>query len=133
MKQFVYPYIMMKDTRKAIQYYNDTFQGEVLYTMLGKDTPNCPEDQLERVMHLEYKIQGNIFYFADDDIEDHGRIHFHLDFQDRKEMETIFSKFKEESKVVQDLGETFWGAIFGIIQDPFGVNWQFHYSLRNDQ
>lgn len=133
MKQFVYPYIMYKDTRKAVEYYNTTFGGDVKYTMLGKDTPNCPEDQLDRIMHLEYEIQGNIFYLADDPLEDHGRIHLHLDFQDRKEMEAIFNKFKKESKVIQELGETFWGAIFGTIIDPFGVHWQFHYSLRNEE
>lgn len=133
MKQFIRPYIMMEDTKKAIEYYNSTFGGKLLYTMLGKDTPNCPEDQLERIMHLEYEIEGNVFYYADDEIEDYGRIQIHLDFMDRERMEEIFHKLSKDSEVIQALGETYWGAIFGVVKDPFGVTWQFHFSLNENQ
>lgn len=73
MKQFIYPYIMVKDSYESSNYYKEVFGGEVTYVMLGKDTPNCPEDQLERVMHLEYKLNDHVIYFADDDIKDNGK------------------------------------------------------------
>lgn len=133
MKQFIYPYIMVKDSIESTDYYKEVLGGEVTYTMLGKDTPNCPEDQLERVMHLEYKFHDHVIYFADEDILDNGKIHLHLDFTDRKVMEEAFQNMSKESTVVQDLGETFWGAVFGVIKDKFGITWQFHYSLRNEQ
>ncbi len=132
MKQFIYPYIMVKDSIESSNYYKEVFGGEVTYTMLGKDTPNCPEDQLDRVMHLEFKIDGHVIYFADEDIEDNGKFHLHLDFTDKEKMKKAFELMKKDSTVLQELGETFWGAIFGTIKDKFGVTWQFHYSLRNE-
>lgn len=63
MKQFIYPYVLFKDTKEAVDYYISVFGGEVVYTMYGKDIPNCPEDQLETIYHLQYKLQG-INYFS---------------------------------------------------------------------
>lgn len=133
MKQFIYPYMMYKDTREAVAYYISVFGGKVTYTMLGKDTPNCPEDQLERVMHLQYELNGYQFFMADEDVEDLGRIHLHLDFEDKDEMTKAFNKMKVEGNVVQELGETHWGAVFGVIKDKYNITWQFHYSLPEQQ
>ena len=129
MKQFIYPYVMFKDSKKAAEYYISVFGGEVTYTMLGRDTPNCPDELLESVMHLQYKLNGYEFYFADANLEDNGRIHLHLDFENLDEMKTAFNNMSIEGKVVQELDETFWGAVFGNIIDKFNVTWQFHYSL----
>lgn len=133
MKQFIYPYIMYKNTNEAVEYYKGIFDAKVNYTMLGKDTPNCPEDQLERVMHLELIIEDSLFYMADDEIEDLGRIHLHLDYQDLDNMKKVFEKMKKEGNVLQEIGETYWGAVFGIIKDKFNITWQFHHKLPNNQ
>lgn len=133
MKQFIYPYIFVKDSIESTNYYKEVLGGEVTYTMLGKDTPNCPEDQLETVMHLEYKLNDTFIYFSDDDIEDKGKIQLLLDYSNKEEMTTAYNNMKKESEVLQELGETFWGAIFGSIRDKFGITWQFHYSLQNEE
>lgn len=129
MKQFIYPYIMFKNTQEAVDYYLEVFGGEITYTMYGKDTPNCPEDKLDSIMHLQYKLNGSEFYMADEDVPDNGRIHLHLDFENKEEMEKAFEKMRKDSLVMQELGETFWGAVFGVIKDKFDIVWQFHYSI----
>lgn len=133
MKQFIFPYIMYKNTQEAVDYYIKVFGGEVVYTMYGKDTPDCPEDKLEEIMHLQYQLHGSQFYMSDADVEDHGRVHLHLDFEDRAEMEKAFNNMKEESEVIQELGETFWGSVFGVLKDKFNVTWQFLYSLPQEE
>lgn len=132
MKQFIYPYIMYKDTIKAAEYYKDVFGGEITYIMYGKDTPNCPKDKLESVMHLQYKLNGSQFYMADAEIEDFGRIHIHLDFENLEEMKRAFNKMKIQSTEVRDVEETYWGAVFGSLKDKFNVTWQFHYLLPKE-
>lgn len=132
MKQFIYPYIMYKDTREAVEYYKEVFDAKVNYTMLGKDTPNCPIDQLERVMHLELLINDRLFYMADDDVVDNGRIQLHLDFSNQEFMRESFKRMAKESTVIQELGKTFWGAEFGVIKDKFDVIWQFHFGLPKE-
>ena len=133
MRQFVYPYIMFQDTMAAANYYIEVFGGEITYVMKGKDTPDCPEDLLESIMHLQYKVYGSEFYMSDQaDVHDHGRIHLHLDFENREEMEVAFARMEKEGEVIQKLDESFWGAVFGVIKDKFGVTWQFHYSIPQE-
>lgn len=127
MKQFVIPYIMFKDSKVASEYYISVFGGHVRYVMYGKDMPNCPEDQLERIMHLEYIVQETLFYMGDTEIPDNGRIQLHLNYDSKEQMVEAFNKMKVEGTVLQELKEEFWGAVFGVIKDPFGVTWQFHF------
>ncbi|QMS84856.1 VOC family protein [Candidatus Xianfuyuplasma coldseepsis] len=128
MSQFLIPYVMFEDTMKAVEYYNSIFGGEVRYTMMGKDMPNCPEEDLDKVMHLEYVFNDTVFYFGDLPLEDQGRIQLHLNFryEDAEFMEEAFNKMKKQGTVIQELKEEFWGAVYGNIKDPFGVTWQFH-------
>lgn len=127
MNQFIIPYIMYKNSIEVAEYYEDVFNARINYIMLGKDTPNCPDNQLERVMHLELIINDHSIYLADEDIEDLGRIHLHLNFENKEEMEEIFYRLAEDSTVLQKLKSTFWGAVYGVIRDKFGVTWQFHF------
>lgn len=132
MKQFVIPYIMYKDTLKAIEFYKKNLGGTIRYAMYGRDMPGCPEDQLDSVMHMEYELNGHVIYMADKEVEDHGRIHIHLDYTNLDDVTKSFNNMKQESTVLQELKQEFWGAIYGALTDPFGVTWQFHYSLPKE-
>ena len=35
---------------------------------------------------------------------------------------------KDEGKVIRKLEDTFWGAVFGVVEDKYGMKWQFHVS-----
>lgn len=130
MHQFVIPYIMHKDSKEAADYYCGVLGGHVRYIMYGKDMPNCPEGQEERVMHLEYAVNHTLFYMGDTEIEDHGRIQLHLNYDDKDNMQRSFNNMKQESTVLQELRTEFWGAIFGTLKDKYGVTWQFHYRPK---
>lgn len=133
MKQFIYPYLMMKNTKEVAEYYKEMFQGEIVYMMLGKDSPDCPEEELEEVYHLQLKFNDNQIYMA----EAHGEtvgdaIHIHLDYDNKYDMAEVFNRLRKEGEVIQELGETFWGAYFGTLKDKYGVVWQFHHSIPEE-
>ncbi len=129
MRQFIYPYILLEDTFEAANYYKDMFNGEITYIMRGKDTPDCPEDKLESVMHLQLKFNDNQIYMADQKLPRKSNIELHLDYESKEELIEVFNRFKAESKVVRDIEETFWGALFGVLIDKYGITWQFHYTI----
>jgi len=134
MRQFIIPYVLFEDSQEAVSLYKEVFGGEVRYTMLGKDMPNCPEDQLDKVMHMEYVVEDNLIYMADNTIHDEGRINLHLNYaaEDKDKMTKAFNKLKAKGTVIQELKEEFWGSIFGVIKDPFDVTWQFHCRTNKD-
>lgn len=129
MKQFIYPYFMFKDAKESAMYYKKVFKGEIAYIMLGKDMPNCPQEQLESVMHLQFNFNGNTLYMADDVVSKGDHIQIHLDYENKSELISVFEAFKPESTVIEDLEEKFWGALMGTLKDKYGVTWQFHYVL----
>lgn len=127
MKQFIIPYIMFKDSLEAANYYKEVFDGEIVYIIKGKDTPDCPKEKLEETMHLELEINKNLIYMADGDHAHGDNMYLLLDYEDLDEMTKAYSKMKEGSKVIQEIHSTFWGAIFGIIKDKYKITWEFHY------
>ena len=133
MKQFIYPYIILENSLEAANYYKEIFNGEITYIMYGKDIPDCPKDRLEEVMHLQLKVQNNEFYMSDDK-GDHtnNMIQLHLDYEDKDEMVAVFNRFKVDSVIIQELGETHWGAYFGVLKDKYDITWQFHYMLPHE-
>lgn len=47
-----------------------------------------------------------------------------------EEINTLFNKLGEGGQVMDPLGVKFWGAIFGAVQDKYGVRWMFNYDKR---
>jgi PhnB protein len=52
---------------------------------------------------------------------------------DYQRLEAIFNRFAANPKtqVSMPLGKQFWGAIFGSLVDPFGVNWMFSSDAQD--
>lgn len=133
MKQFIYPYLLLKNVGEAANYYKDVFNGEITYIMYGKDTPNCPEDKLEEIMHLQLKVYDHQIYMSEyDEAKPNEVIQLHLDFAHKDDLTAVFNRFKVNSKVIQELGDTHWGAHFGVLEDKYGVIWQLHYEIPQE-
>lgn len=127
MKQFIIPYLMFKNTLEASEYYKEIFDGEIAYTMLGKDMPNCPKEDLDKVMHLELKIQGHFIYMSDGDQLPSDQSMLLLDYDNLETMKKHYQNMGKTSKVVQKLHDTFWGAVYGVLEDKYGLKWEFHF------
>lgn len=132
MSQFFVPYLTYENTLEAAKYYEDVFSGEIGYIMYGKEMPDCPEDQLDSILHLELEVNGNLLYFADGDAKPSDQNILLLAYKDLDEMKESFDKMKEAGEVIRELEDTFWGAVFGMIEDKYGVKWEFHYMKPNE-
>jgi len=123
---------MLNDAKEAANYYKDVFNGEITYVMYGKDMPECPEEHLEDVMHLQLKFNGSEIFMADNKTPSSDFIQIHLNYPDLDEMKKVFEKLSKGNTVVEELKEEFWGAVFGRIKDKYGVTWQLHYTLPQE-
>jgi PhnB protein len=127
MRQFIIPYLTFENSLEVANYYKDVFEGEIVYVMLGKDMPKCPEEDLEKVVHLELKIQDHFIYLADGPDKPSDQSILLLDYKDLEVMKVAFEKMKLGSKVIQEMHDTFWGAIYGVLKDKYGMKWEFHF------
>jgi PhnB protein len=55
-----------------------------------------------------------------------GHLQLALDFTDLTEMTDAFAALATDGRVLLPVQDTFWGAKFGMLRDPFGVRWMFN-------
>lgn len=46
----------------------------------------------------------------------------------RQEADKLFSGLSAGGQVTMPMGDTFWGAYFGMFTDKFGINWMVNYD-----
>ena len=56
-----------------------------------------------------------------------------LNCSSEEEINTFFSKLSEGGKVIDPLKLQFWGALFGVFNDKFGIRWMLNYDKNSKQ
>lgn len=130
------PYLFFNgNCREAMSFYKECFGGE-LQLMTYSDAPtefhNTAANKNE-IMHSFLK-NDSLTLMASDwpnrEAKPGNNIHINIDCETKSEIETLFKKLSEAGKVVQPLGDTFWGAHFGMLVDKFGIHWMLNYHLQ---
>lgn len=125
--------------REAVELYAEVFKTEKPNLMRYGDAPQDPnfpltEETKNYVMHTELIISGSKVMFSDTPPEMPCVIgdNFSLTIvsKDLDEIQSSFKKLVEGGTVVMELQETFWSKCYGMLQDKFGLRWQF--SLENE-
>ncbi|MBM7714444.1 VOC family protein [Siminovitchia sp. FSL H7-0308] len=121
------------NAKEALEYYKDVFDGEIVEIMtFGEaDFPSPPEAE-ERVIHAKFQ-KGNLILMVSDTLpENHiisgNQVSLTLELQSEKEIETIYQRLIEKGSISMKLQDTFWGAKFAKVKDPFGIIWDLHYT-----
>lgn len=123
----LYPYIFSNDARKHAEFYKNVFNGEIVSVQTFSEAPDMPDEIKDRVMHLVLKAADQTFFMADD--VNNGMIKgTHLDlameFESEEEARQVFDKLSDGGEVLMKFEKMFWGAMFGRVEDPYGVRWQ---------
>lgn len=124
--------------REAIGFYHQCLGGDLMlspYSDAPMETP-LPE----RIMHSRITIDGNIVLMASDSMpgrnEEHGTDVSHgtsvvvlsLACDSVEEIDRYFAALSEGGHVTMALGDTFWGARFGMLVDKFGFHWMLNFD-----
>jgi len=56
-----------------------------------------------------------------------------LNCSSEEEINTFYSKLSEGGKIIDSLKQQFWGAIFGVFDDKFGIRWMLNYDKNQQQ
>ena len=126
------------NTEEAFNFYKSVFGGEFLTLMRYKDTPDAdkmPADEQEKGMHVALPIGDNIL-MGTDVLKSMEPVNFgtnsslSIDGESEEEANQLFNKLSVGGKVVMPLEKMFWGALFGMITDKFGVQWMVNYDFK---
>lgn len=132
------PYLnFLGNTEEAFNFYRSVFGGEFLVLQRFKDTPhgdNMPAEDKERIMHVALQVGDNML-MGTDVLESAGQtltfgnnLSIAIAPKSIEEATVIFNGLSAGAQVEVPLEKMFWGAIFGMLTDKFGIKWMVNYD-----
>ena len=120
---------------EAMNFYKGIFGGK-LTLMTVKETPmskDFPAEKQALVMH-SYLDSGLVAFSGSDMMRDKlqvgDNVGMSLECSSQKEIDDIFAKLAEGGDVFMKPEESFWGAIFGMVTDKYGVEWMLNFQAK---
>ena len=130
------PYLRFNDDkcREAMAFYQSCLGGELSFQTMG-ETPMAKEVSEEnhgKIMHAVLK-NGSLEMYGSDMMRDRAtvgdNVGLTLNCESEEEIRTIFAKLSEGGEVFMPLEIAFWGALFGVVTDKYGVEWMLNYPM----
>jgi len=127
----VTPYLVQRDTKKAIEFYVRAFGAETRMTMPGPDG---------RIMHADLRIGDSTVFMTDEFPEmcpdtkspqTAGCVTSSV-FLYVPDADAVFKRAVDAgAKVITPVTDMFWGDRFGQVADPFGHRWSIATRQEN--
>ena len=136
------PYLNFNgNTEEAFLFYKTVFGGEFITFQRFKDVPDLPgaemmsPSDLNQIMHVALPIGDGNVLMATDVLESFGHpkvsgnnISISVGADSAEEAHQIFNALSLGGKAEMPLEEAFWGALFGMLTDRFGIQWMVNYQ-----
>lgn len=138
----VNPYLNFKgNTEEVFNFYKSIFGGDFATVMRYGDVKgqegceNLSDADKEKIMHIALPLSdGHVLMASDvagecaDKFVVGNSISLSVSADSKKEAEKIFNGLAEGGKITMPLGDTFWGAYFGMLTDKYDIDWLVNYD-----
>ena len=125
---------------EAFNFYKSVFGGNFVTLQRIKEIPGgdkFPANEHNRIMHVSLPIgKGNILMGSDTmpsmghKLAEGNNCHIAIASDSEAEATRIFNALSAGGKVTMPLEKTFWGALFGMFCDKFGIYWMVNYDYN---
>ena len=131
------PYLFFSgNCEEALNFYKDIFGGDVKQLSRWKDAPSdmgMPPNSGDKIMHASFVSPSIKFMCADarpTTQYGEGRISLSIGTTDADEAKRVFERLGKGGKIEMQLEKTFWGALFGMLTDKYGIDWMVNCQLE---
>jgi PhnB protein len=130
---------------EAFNFYKSIFGGEFSYVGRYKDMPrseggSLPLEEAEKIMHISLPISSETVLNGCDSSSVFGppttignNISLSINTDNEKEAIRLFYELSSDGKILMPLDKVFWGALFGMFKDKFGINWMVNYNYKKSE
>ena len=136
------PYLyFLGNAEEAFNFYKSVFGGEFAMLQRFGSMPTqegCEElsaADKEKIMHVALPISDGHVLMATDAIGEHANdavfgnnISLSISADSKEEADKIFNGLANGGTVTMPIGDTFWGAYFGMCKDKFGIQWMVNFD-----
>lgn len=135
----LHPYINFNgNCEEAFNFYKSVFGGEFQHIGRYSEMPaeyGIAEADSNLIMHVSLPISKNSVLMGCDTSSTFGvtaqpgsSITISINADSEEEATDLFNKISAGGNVTMPLEKTFWGALFGMCTDKFGINWMVNFD-----
>jgi PhnB protein len=128
------------NAEEAFNFYKSVFGGEFAKIIRFKDIPDLEpavsENEANKIMHIALPI-GKSMLMANDVPEIMGRVNenesrskIYVSAESREEADRLFKGLSAAGSIEAPIGDSPWGAYFGMFRDKFGIEWMVDFDPR---
>jgi len=129
------PYINFNgECRQAMHFYQECLGGELhLQTIAGSPIEAaCPPAIWDQILYSTL-INKGIFMMGSDmqglvQTVKGNNIAISVNCSSEEEINSFFKNLSAGGEIIEDLKKQFWGGLFGVLTDKFGIRWMFNYE-----
>ncbi|WP_289055330.1 VOC family protein [Carboxylicivirga marina] len=137
----VNPYITYEgNCEEAFNFYKTIFGGEFENLSCFKEMPSehpIPDSEADKIMHVSLQISKETVLMGSDSSPAFGppcivgnNISVSINADTEDEAKRLFEGLSEGGQVNMPLEKTFWGSLFGMFTDKYGINWMVSYNYE---
>ena len=128
---------------EAFTFYKSVFDLPFESFSRFKDMPpsddgmSFPEEEAAKVMHVSIRISDETLLMGSDAPSNYGppwiqgnNFSVSIDAGSKDEADLLFGKLSKGGMVTMPMENTFWGSYFGMVTDPFGINWMVSFATE---
>jgi PhnB protein len=123
-------------TEEAFDFYKSVLGGE--FGNLQRfgdnefDGPPMPEEDKQKIMHVSLEsslgtLMGNDHLEFMGPFEEGNNISLSLHPDSEEQAKELFAGLSNGGAVIMPLEKAPWGALFGMLIDPFGIKWLVNF------
>jgi len=132
----IHPYVRFNDNkcREAFTFYKECLGGELTFQTVDESpmAKDMPAETHNRIMQATLKADGAELFGSDmmmDKATVGDNIVVSLNLEDEADANKIFNALSEGGEVFMPMEKQFWGAIFGVLTDKYGVEWMLNCDV----
>lgn len=136
------PYVHFNgNAEEAFGFYKSAFGGEYAMVVRFKEFASADnpvsENEANKIAHIALPIGTNSILMGSDTPEFMGkhnenetRSKISITADSKDEADKLFFGLSKDGAVEMPIGDSPWGAYFGMFRDKFGIEWMVSFSTK---
>ena len=102
------------------------------FGVVGSFLLSTPPEADDLIIHAQFKKWPFSLMMSDtfgkNPVETGNNISFTLEMESEEEINEIYSRLTDKGTGHMELQDTFWGAKYAKVKDPFGMTWDLNFQ-----
>ena len=126
--------------REAMNFYQSIFGGQLNFMHVAGSPieAQCPASMKDAILHSTLMEGNNLILMGSDMIGPGGYVRgnnvtLSINCLTEGDINNLYEKLSEGGEILDPLKRQFWGALFAVVVDKFGIKWMMNCEPQAQQ